>query len=133
MRGGRQRQRWIRESVDYEWGRQNNRKKDNVEEKRIEVRKFLPNIKENKTEISVNRKEKYKLKNDYIFYPANFWAHKNHMYILRAVKILRDEKNIDVAVIFSGSSEGNLEYILTKSKELKIDDFVHYIGFVSRD
>ena len=119
--------------VDSEWGSQNIIKKYNVDEKRIEVLKFLPNIKANKTEISVNIKEKYKIKNDYIFYPANFWAHKNHMYILRAVKILRDEKNIDVDVIFSGSSEGNLEYILNKAKELKIDDLVHYIGFVSSE
>ena len=119
--------------VDSEWGSQNIIKKYNVDEKRIEVLKYLPNVKLNKTEISVNIKEKYKLKNDYIFYPANFWAHKNHMYILRAVKILRDEKNIDVDVIFSGSSEGNLEYILNKAKELKIDDLVHYIGFVSSE
>ncbi|MAZ61423.1 MAG: mannosyltransferase [Candidatus Marinimicrobia bacterium] len=119
--------------VDSKWGKANVINKYNIDEKRIEVLKFLPNIRINKSETTVMIKEKYKLKNDYIFYPANFWAHKNHMYILRTIKILRDEKNIDIDVIFSGSREGNLEYILDKAKELKIDDLIHYIGFVPNE
>ena len=119
--------------VDLEWGKHNVIKKYNLDEKRIEVFKFLPNIKINKTETTVRIKEKYKLKNDYIFYPANFWAHKNHMYILKAIKILRVEKNIDIDVIFTGSDQGNLEYILNKAKEFKINDLIHYIGFVPNE
>jgi len=119
--------------VDSEWGKQNVIKKYNLDEKRIEVFKFLPNIKINKTETTVRIKEKYKLKNDFIFYPANFWAHKNHMYILKAIKILREKKHIDIDVIFSGSDQGNLEYILNKAKEFKINDLIHYIGFVPNE
>ena len=119
--------------VDLEWGKQNIIKKYNLDEKRIEVLKFLPNIRINKAETPVRIKEKYKLKNDYIFYPANFWAHKNHMYILKAIKILREKKHIDIDVIFSGSDQGNLEYILNKAKEFKINDLIHYIGFVPNE
>ena len=119
--------------VDLEWGKQNIIKKYNLDEKRIEVLKFLPNIRINKAETPVRIKEKYKLKNDYIFYPANFWAHKNHMYILKAIKILRVEKNIDIDVIFTGSDQGNLEYILNKAEEFKINDLIHYIGFVPNE
>ena len=119
--------------VDSEWGKKNVIKKYNLDEKRIEVLKFLPNIKEIKSSSEVNIKEKYKLKNDYIFYPANFWIHKNHMYILKAIKILREEENINIDVVFSGSAEGNLKYILDKAKEFKIDDLIHYIGFVPNE
>jgi len=119
--------------VDLEWGKKNAIKRYNLDEKRIEVLKLLPNIRINKTGTLLRIKEKYKLKNDYIFYPANFWAHKNHMYILKAIKILRVEKHIDIDVIFSGSAEGNLEYILDKAKEFKINDLIHYIGFVPNE
>ena len=119
--------------VDSKWGKANVIKKYNIDEKRIEVLKYIPNIIINKSETTVMIKEKYKLKNDYIFYPANFWAHKNHMYILRAIKILREQKNIDIDVIFSGSPEGNLRYILDKAKEFRIDDLIHHIGFVSNE
>ena len=50
---------------------------------------------------------------------------------MRAIKILREQKNIDIDVIFSGSPEGNLRYILDKAKEFRIDDLIHHIGFVS--
>ena len=63
--------------VDLEWGKKNVIKRYNLDEKRIEVLKYLPNIKINKTATPVRIKEKYKLKNDYIFYPANFFTHKN--------------------------------------------------------
>ena len=120
--------------VDLEWGKQNVIKKYNIDEKRIEVLKFLPNIKIDKTSTVVQIKEKYNLKNDFIFYPANFYAHKNHIYILKAIKILREEKNIDIDVIFSAPSDkGNLKYILNKAKEFKINDLIHYIGFVPKE
>ena len=108
-------------------------KRYNLDEKRVEVLEFLPNIRTTKPNKSVSIREKYKLKNDFIFYPAQFWAHKNHIYILEAIKILRKEKATDIDVVFSGSNKGNLEYILDKAKEFKIEDLVHYIGFVSND
>jgi len=119
--------------VDLEYGKQNAIKKYNLDEKRIEVLKFLPNIRVVEDNANIDIKKKYNLKNDYVFYPAQFWAHKNHMYILKAIKLLREEKNIDIDVIFSGSNKGNLEYILDKAKEFEIDDLIHYIGFAPNE
>ena len=103
--------------------------KYNLDEKRIEVVRFIPNIRPLDEKSYVNIKEKYNLKNDYVFYPAQFWAHKNHMYILKAIKILKEEKKIKLDVVFSGSNKGNLDYILKTAKEFGISDLVHYIGF----
>ena len=30
----------------------------------------------------IDIKFKYKLNHDYVFYPAQFWSHKNHIYLL---------------------------------------------------
>ena len=119
--------------VDLEYGKQNAIKKYNLDEKRIEVLKFLPNIRIIENDLKINIKEKYNLKNDYIFYPAQFWAHKNHMYILKAIQMLRVGKNMEIDVIFSGSNKGNLDYILDKAKEFKVDDLIHYIGFAPNE
>ena len=43
---------------------------------------------------------KFNISRDYIFYPAQFWAHKNHTYILQGMKILKDEFNIIIDVVF---------------------------------
>ena len=70
-------------------------KKYNIETNRIEVIPFesLKDIKDkfsNKKLIDINQKISYKL--SIHFYPAQFWPHKNHIYILKGLYIL--EKNI---------------------------------------
>ena len=35
-----------------------------------------------------------------IFYPAQFWAHKNHIYILKALNILQNEGSDSLGAIF---------------------------------
>lgn len=107
--------------------------KYNLEENRIEILPFLPNVLIVDNKNYINIKEKYNIKNDYIFYPAQFWAHKNHMYILKAIKILRYEHNIDVSVVFSGSNKGNLNYILKSAKSMGIENLIHYVGFVKNE
>jgi glycosyltransferase involved in cell wall biosynthesis len=73
-------------------------------------------------------KAKYKKFNNYIFYPAQIWAHKNHIAILKANKILKKKKT-NVQFIFSGKDRGhkiNLEKFISKN-EL---DNVYFTGFV---
>jgi len=79
----------------------------------------------------LNIKEKYDLKYDYIFYPAQFWAHKNHIYILEALNILKKENSLSIGAIFSGSDMGNLSYIKSMTKIMNLEDRVRFVGFVS--
>jgi len=115
--------------VDGDYGKKNVVRRYNLDERRVEVLKFLPNIRVISNGKYVDIKEKYKITGDYIFYPAQFWSHKNHIYILKAIKTLKEEKNIKINVIFSGSDKGNLDYILKVSREYGVDSLVHYIGF----
>ena len=117
--------------VDSRYAKYNVIKRYNLAVKRIKVLKFLPNISSFKEAPFINIKKKYNINNDYVFYPAQFWPHKNHIYILRAIKILKEEKGINIDVIFCGSDKGNLEYILQKSQEYGIKNQVHYLGFVT--
>tara|TARA_Y100000768_G_scaffold383586_1_gene366027 strand:- start:3770 stop:4990 length:1221 start_codon:yes stop_codon:yes gene_type:complete len=69
--------------------------------------------------------------NKYIFYPAQFWAHKNHVYILDSLSLLEKKYGLKISVIFSGTDKGNQKYIESYARKLKIDDRVIYVGFVS--
>ena len=123
----------IKVIVDLDYGKQNAIKRYNLDERRVEVLRYLPSIRISQSSQSIDIKKKYNLKNDFIFYPAQFWAHKNHIFILKAIKILREKKSIDIDVIFSGSDKGNLKYILQKAEEFGVDDLIHYIGFAPND
>lgn len=46
--------------------------------------------------------QKYGFAGKFFFLPNQFWAHKNHIIVLRAVKMLKD-KGIDVLVICTGN------------------------------
>ncbi len=69
----------------------------------------------------------------YLFYPAQFWPHKNHIVILHALKILRETHHLNFNIIFTGSDKGNLQYIKQQVQELGIQDHVKFLGFVNRD
>ena len=74
--------------------------------------------------------KKYELKSNYLFYPAQFWSHKNHVNLLLAAAKLKAEHQIDLPVVFVGSDKGNQEYIRTFAAQLKPSIDVAFLGFV---
>lgn len=73
--------------------------------------------------------EKYKIKPGFLFYPAQFWQHKNHQLILNAIKILKEE-GISQDVVFAGSDKGNCDNIKKLAKDLGLESRVHFVGFI---
>lgn len=73
---------------------------------------------------------KYKIEEQYFYYPAQFWPHKNHIRILQALEILKKNK-ITKKVVFSGGDKGNLNYIKSKILELGLENDIKLLGFVS--
>lgn len=67
--------------------------------------------------------------NEYFFYPAQFWAHKNHVGLVNAfAKIVRKYPNYKL--VLSGSDKGNKDYIKSIISELGLTDKVFFLGFV---
>ncbi len=78
--------------------------------------------------------EKYHLmRQGYLFYPAQFWPHKNHINLLCALKVLRDEYGASIPLVLTGSDKGNLHHVLSRAKEMGIDGLLHFLGFVPRE
>ena len=73
-----------------------------------------------------------RMQGDYLFYPAQFWPHKNHVVILEACKILRQQANWDLRIAFTGSDQGNEKYIRNYTKRLGLEDCVSFLGFVEQ-
>ena len=75
----------------------------------------------------------YHLKNGYLFYPAQFWSHKNHVNLLLAIQWLRDQHDLIFPVVFSGADQGNLPYIRELVEELGLSAQVKFLGFVPQE
>jgi glycosyltransferase involved in cell wall biosynthesis len=75
----------------------------------------------------------YSIDIPYIFYPAQFWPHKNHVYILDGLKELESSYGLTVGAIFSGGDQGNLRYVKDYAKMLGISSRVRFAGFVPNE
>ena len=65
------------------------------------------------------------LNKKFIFYPAQYWAHKNHIYILEALKLMHDKNSdLEITAVFCGFDKNNLDYLKSISKKLGIQNNV---------
>jgi len=75
--------------------------------------------------------KRLKLNSPYIFYPAQFWPHKNHIYILKALKYMETNYSLKMHAVFCGSDQGNLKYIKKCVEEMELNNRIHFTGFIS--
>ena len=68
-----------------------------------------------------------------IFYPAQFWAHKNHKYIIDTVQILKKENIQDYFFVFCGTDKGNLSYIKNEISDKKLESNFKILPFIDDD
>lgn len=80
----------------------------------------------------IDIKQKFNIKNEYIFYPAQFWPHKNHIRLLKALKILNSQGE-KYSLVLTGSDQGNLDYINKKTVEMNLQEQVYNLGFVEKE
>lgn len=73
----------------------------------------------------------HKLPEEFFFYPAQFWAHKNHILILKAMRYLQT-KGIEFNMVFTGADKGNWTYLEDWIQVNNLEDRVWNLGFVDR-
>ena len=66
----------------------------------------------------------------YIFYPAQFWKHKNHMNLIKAINILRAKLD-DIHLVLVGTEKNYYKEIKAYIRENNLEHFVTVLGFVS--
>lgn len=68
-----------------------------------------------------------------IVYPAQFWAHKNHVNLLHALALLKAKHGIQATLVFTGSDKGNRAHCERVAAELGVGEAVRFLGFVPVD
>jgi glycosyltransferase involved in cell wall biosynthesis len=90
---------------------------------------FRDNFREKKSFREI-RKE-YAIPEQYFFYPAAFWPHKNHARLIEAINKVQEEHGEILHVVFSGSKNREYASLVALVKKLGLEDAVHFIGYVS--
>jgi glycosyltransferase involved in cell wall biosynthesis len=74
--------------------------------------------------------EKYQLLENYLFYPAQFWSHKNHLNLLLALQILKNQYHLSLQLVLVGSDKGNRSFIQQQVETLGLSEQVKFLGFI---
>ncbi|MDB5037068.1 MAG: mannosyltransferase [Bacteriovoracaceae bacterium] len=100
-----------------------------VSENRIFVLPYTPPkyIFENAADLDLSKR---KLPEKFIFYPSQFWEHKNHSRLLDAAKKLKTN-GIPIHLVFSGSKNEIFEKLTKYARDLGLQDQVYFMGHIS--
>lgn len=66
----------------------------------------------------------------YVFYPAQFWEHKNHGNLILAINLLK-EKLVDIHLILVGADRNSKRKVEKLIRNNGLDEYVSIRGFVS--
>jgi glycosyltransferase involved in cell wall biosynthesis len=77
----------------------------------------------------------HRLPERYLFYPAQFWPHKNHARIVRALAAIRHERGVEIPLVLCGSHSGALRErtyreVMRLAQTLGVSRQVHDLGYV---
>lgn len=70
---------------------------------------------------------------NYIFYPANTWPHKNHINLLKAYKILKTKYHIKNKLVFTGDSKHQKRKIEKYINSNHLTEDIKYLGYQSQE
>lgn len=115
---------------------------DKITADKLHVLPLPPAYTAEKSEITPERiaemRKKYRLPEQYFFYPAQFWMHKNHARLVHALHLLRVKHNTNIPVALVGSRSGGTQEAREKIHELAmylgeqlgVQDLLRYLGYV---
>jgi glycosyltransferase involved in cell wall biosynthesis len=68
----------------------------------------------------------------YLFYPAQFWVHKNHLRLLEAFREVL-KRAPDLQLVLTGKARDEYESVMRAVEQLGLTSRVRHLGFVERD
>ena len=68
----------------------------------------------------------------YIYFPANFWRHKNHSTLLRALRLLIEGGYPNLTLILTGAPTTGMDRVQAEVAKLKLTRNVRFLGYQPR-
>jgi len=115
--------------VDSELGRQQLMDSYAIPSDRVHALPFIAPRYMLDTRVRADFDKSYSLPPKYIFYPAQFWWHKNHRHLIKAVARLKQELP-DLKLVLSGGRQNAYETVVKQVHQLGLGDDVLFLGYV---
>jgi len=76
---------------------------------------------------------KYSVKEPFLFYPASLWPHKNHVRLLKALKILIDREQFDGFLLLTGAPLNAERRLIEEVENHGLTSRVRWLGYVPKN
>ena len=103
----------------------------------FEIQAFVPTLpeyyKKIKNNLDFNKLfEELRLpKKKILFYPAQFWPHKNHIYLIKSFENIIKNKVDDFILVFTGHDKGNKNHILNEINKRGLKNKIFIFDYLS--
>ena len=77
-------------------------------------------------------REKYRLPEQFAFYPANTWPHKNHIRLVRAWALLSQRPSVNCPLVLTGKAREGHGSFLAEVERLELQEEIFSLGYVPR-
>lgn len=122
--------RWSRGIlVDSELGREQMVESYDIPGSRVHALPFIAPRYMHSRAVRPDFDDHYRLPGKYIFYPAQFWWHKNHGKLLEAIARLKGELP-DLKLVLSGGRQNAYDAVVKQVQDLDLGDDVVFAGYV---
>lgn len=118
--------------VGTETGRQQVINAYGVSPEKIHLLPFVPPAYIHNTAVPAGFAERYRLPAKYLFYPAQFWTHKNHRNLLLAFARLKSEFP-DLRLVLAGSKKNAYDAVIALIAKLGLTGDVTILGYVPNE
>ncbi len=83
-------------------------------------------------------RDTYRLPERYLFYPAQLWPHKNHVRLVQAMGLLKEERGTEIHLVLCGTYSGSIrthvfQAMIREANRLHMEQQIHYLGYVPND
>jgi glycosyltransferase involved in cell wall biosynthesis len=80
----------------------------------------------------------YRLPDQYLFYPAQFWPHKNHARIVQALALVKQGHRLEAPMVFCGTPAGKIarrafHEVMGLSHRLGVERQIHHLDYVPNE
>ncbi len=115
--------------VDSEVGKHHVMESYGLSDKRVYILPYIAPQYIYSSQKPVDFDSRYKLPEKFIFYPAQFWEHKNHKRLISAVGRLKQELP-DLKLVLAGSTKNGYQTTVKHIHNLNLVDDVLILGYV---
>ena len=78
-------------------------------------------------------RQKYGLPEVYGYFPANTWPHKNHINLLRALKVYKEKFGPSPKIVLTGAQDTGHKDLVTAIGTLGLQEDIMFLGYIPKD